>query len=569
MVAHQLHRAFRLESRGGRATGIAVTHHGGLNIGALLLAAALCMVFAGCAGGDGWDAPESGASDDGEWAGRQERGRDPGKHNHGRYRTWDDDAGTRPYDGATNTASWYYALDYRDAILSPDGKHVLALVPAPGPDKGWSKPAMVLTVHEIATGKQRVFPDLVDLRRINFSPDGKTAWALSKGGGEIAEIDLVGWTSTWRFNLTFAYSVLDVTPDGKYLVASNVPLRAGEKASTSAQCFGTSNGNFGDRCRIATIRLSDELVGERHLTMPVRDIDFMAETGEILISQRQDWNETRLLFVRPEFMAAAGYAPEKGSVVVPNCVDELVIVAGGKRALLSPNDCVDPGTITRENPQGDVYDPISVIDLVQRKFDKNLPGFGPVAVTPDGKTAVGFTRRQVLIDDWNYTKQTTDFGLIIVELATLKWTILDWGDQDPQYTISPDGKYLLAHDRVAAGPATDFRALRLDTGGAMKVVGPTSLGSFAWSDKGNLWIASGGSLWTGTPAGKLTEMPLETVLLGKSVQFVNIRPQGDYVLAGRRSEPLLYLVSTTTTGSAPIKLSTDGEHIKTSNYALP
>src|SRR5690606_13086866 len=63
---------------------------------------------------------------------------------------------------------------------------------------------------------------------------------------------------------------------------------------------------------------------------------------------------------------------------VPNCSDDIIVPSHGEMALLAPTFCGK--------------DPISYIDLTpgDEKFVKNLPGFGPVAMGPDGSTAVGF-----------------------------------------------------------------------------------------------------------------------------------------------------------------------------------
>ena len=69
-------------------------------------------------------------------------------------------------------------------------------------------------------------------------------------------------------------------------------------------------------------------------------------------------------------------------IEVPNCSDDIIVPQHGEKALLAPTTCV--GEMA--------YDPISVIDLTAgaETFVRNLPGFGPVALGPDGTMAVGF-----------------------------------------------------------------------------------------------------------------------------------------------------------------------------------
>src|SRR5262249_766668 len=78
-----------------------------------------------------------------------------------------------------------------------------------------------------------------------------------------------------------------------------------------------------------------------------------------------------------------------GPITVPNCNAPLVVLPDASRAFLSPTFCEEGGESTPEQ-QWTNPDPVSVIDLTTTgpKFLKNLPGFGPVSLNPEGSIAV-------------------------------------------------------------------------------------------------------------------------------------------------------------------------------------
>ncbi len=369
---------------------------------------------------------EGGASEEQQFVGRQDRGRDPGsfeRSDRGHYGTYvppgEQDEGSNPGDGPDGRGRspdpedqlppWVYKLNYSDAIITPDGGALLGSVPLPGPGKGFLSPGLMLVAREFDTGKMHWFPDLIDTRRINFSPNGKTAWVLRDGGQGVTGIDLKTWKMGKSHYLKEQFNVLDVTPDGKFLVLSNLPLESVAKASYDGECFPPPGSGIYNRCRVGFVRISDGKHWTHTTPVGLRDIDFDAVSGEVLLTWSV-WGTLEptvsIRFYDPAAAAKMLSSGMKGQVNFPNCADELVLVPNSRRALLSPNTCLNPDPPeplpaapgTMEQAQ---FDPISVIDLDKRAFIKNLPGFGPVTVTPDGKRAVGFTRRAAMINDWD------------------------------------------------------------------------------------------------------------------------------------------------------------------------
>jgi hypothetical protein len=80
---------------------------------------------------------------------------------------------------------------------------------------------------------------------------------------------------------------------------------------------------------------------------------------------------------------------------------------------------------------------------------RNLPGFGPVAVAPDGTLAVAFldaTRVEAaLFDDPSQIPPADGdrYHLMLVDTTTLAFRTVPLGDALPRYALTPDGHILL------------------------------------------------------------------------------------------------------------------------------
>ncbi len=486
--------------------------------------------------------PETGESNNLEQTGRQDRGRDPGSYTV--KSSEPNDAGSVVEDGDIGLGpDWAYTLLYSDVILSPDGKHLLGMAPLPGPGQGYNVPGLPLVAHNLETGAQKSFIDFVDLRRVNFSPDGKTAWLLLHDGRAVMALDLQTYKPGKTYYVGSEFTVLDVGPKGRFLVLDNLPRNDIEEFVVTDQCdfqMKVANGyRLINRCHVAIIDLKTGTSQTFTTPHPVRDLDFSPVHDELVMT----WSTWK--GVTPQ-ATVAFYDPVKGSttelVEFTNCADELKIVPGKPLALLSPRSCAK--------------DPISFIDLEKRTFLGNLPGFGPVAITPDGKTAVGFTHKQVMIDEWDHLGQKQEVGLIFVDIATRKWQIVDYGDKVPTYTLSPDGAYLYSYedhwkwvegrDGVVRAKALPSMLSQWHVASHKRSVVSShlKLRRFVWSNDGqSLYFLSSkknGQLHrieVGTPKA-------EHVLLDTTAELLNIRPQGDYLVLGKSDTPTFYKVPT-------------------------
>ena len=507
-----------------------------------------------------FEANDRSAEENQETGGWQDRGQNPGSWNRSK-----DLEGT-PGD------SWEYQVHYESVIISPDGQWLFTSLPLPGPDKGFTTPGVALCAKHLTTGKQHCMPTALNVRRIGFSPDGLYAFALSETGGSVHELHLptlleAGGQSPIKATYQLpqsGFTAIDISPDGRYVVASNVPTTdAFEALWNILPCIGSQCIlNVIDRERTSTKSLT--------LNTAPRDLDFSPFRDELLIT-----TSTHLDNGTPQATVHFIELPSVSIVAspaFPNCADELVLQPDGALALLAPISCNTDGPATTFGRRGsdsgiiecatsgDSYDPISVLNLDTRDFITNLPGYGPVDISPDGKTAVGFTRKQDMEDFWSYP-QALPVGLIKVDLDTLDWSIIEYGNREPAYWIAPDAVTLYTYEdglicedtdgdpctlsnRCTEVPANASR-ISLETGQRVPMSDDSiQLKHFVVTPDGQTIISlqedAIASFTTGSTEVDTLDLTLE------AHNRLGVRPQNDYLLVGKRNAAEYDLVDLTT-----------------------
>ena len=480
---------------------------------------------------------------DGRDNGRQDRGMTPGK---GTVKPESD-------TGEPSQTGWEYVLQYRHIVISPDGSNILVNVPKPGPAQGFEKPGVVLALQPLPSGDARVMPQYQDVERINFLPDGSQAFLLHKGGRTVSRLSLETYEEVAAYSLPGPYSVLDVTPDGSFLLLTNLPTTAVEE-----QSFGKADGvcsvppgwdlpEGADLCEAAIVDLDAGTVLTVALPHRIRDVDYDLLTGDVIFSysvtpSNGQTPTSTMLFVSPY---TGDYSAK---LVFPNCSDEVVVSHAADVALQAPTHCSYPATFNPKKPMEWERkpeaistqfspDPISVIDLVARKFVTNLPGYGPVALSPDGKTAVGFTLREVMKSQWDYYDQQELVGLIFVDTLTLDWSIVEYGSEIPAYTYSPDGMYLYVYSDLAT---TSGQVERFD----LKTLARHKLGGPAIDLDAFAWLPSGSQMYAVYDKGLyfIDAASPDIKQVGVSVEpdLIAVRPQGDLIVLAPADKPLYY-----------------------------
>lgn len=268
-----------------------------------------------------------------------------------------------------------------------------------------------LLLGELSTRRTQAIVGLEDVALVTFFAPGEGAGFFAITGDGATDRKLVAYSVAER-------RVRWSRPEPRGFEAMAVAALGGRLVAWS------SGGG------VTTI---DAATGEErgHLAtpQPVRDVDV---TGEIIVTEEHTGEPGKQMTTLRK--AALADASQTCALSVPNCSSELVIGATGERAFLAPTFCG--------------RDPVSVVDLAGCTFEKNLPGFGPVALSEGRTTAVAFIDN--LADDPeapplpdDVKASATRYHLMFIDTVTLAYTTMPVGDELPRFAVTPDGKVLL------------------------------------------------------------------------------------------------------------------------------
>jgi len=190
------------------------------------------------------------------------------------------------------------------------------------------------------------------------------------------------------------------------------------------------------------------------------DVDVLEPTSRVLVTLAHAWQgdrvSTRVSFIDLE-------RDHQHTITVPNCSDEMAVMPSGRFAFLAPTTCQ--------------RDPVSVIDLERERWIRNLPGFGPVAIAPDGDVAVAFldatSLDPALFDDVEQIPSSDDvrYHVMFIDTATLEFATLPIGNTLPRYALTPAGNLLLV-DSASWYEEGKLRLVRIASREIHSVTGP-------------------------------------------------------------------------------------------------
>lgn len=437
---------------------------------------------------------------------------------------------------------------YGEAVMTSDGRHLLFQAPA------GDGPACLVVVG-LAEASVRRPEGLCELRWIAAEPGGARAWLLAAGGDRVLALRLADLVVEQTIATEDTYTVMEFGPEGDTLVLTNLPT---DEWSESQYEWNTYDM---DMRHVAVLRPATGVVHEQTFPFAVRDVAFSPVDDAVLVAMSW-WQETGLPEAQVHFMD-----PDTGDashhVVFPNCADEVVVQPGGTVALLSPRQCfVHPIVLApppteeewptpeeewddwEEWPEGD---PASVIDLVERRFVGNLPGFGPVAISPDGSTAVAFSRQETLARQWNVFQRAL-VGLVVIRLADLYWQVVEYGGDEPDFFFAPSGSTLLLHDRDGG----QDRVVSMDAASHDLLV----LGGPPARFEQRATTPDGATVYA-VYEGALRRIPVggaavQDVPLDFTAAQVFIRPQGDWIVVTEPGTTAIHLLAAD--DAAPVSL---------------
>jgi len=137
-------------------------------------------------------------------------------------------------------------------------------------------------------------------------------------------------------------------------------------------------------------------------------------------------------------------------ITIPNCEAPVSILPDESRALISPTFC-EEGQSSDPKDTWTNPDPVSIIDITAAglSFLKNLPGFGPVALSQDGARAVAYLDVKridaTMFDDKSQIPgaNAPQYHLLVIDPKTLQFSVDPIGNALPRFAMAEDGKGLL------------------------------------------------------------------------------------------------------------------------------
>lgn len=431
---------------------------------------------------------------------------------------------------------------FERAAFDPAGRYVLQLVEM--------LDGRCLAVADVDTGVVAHDGTLCGLRWIEVGPEGR-AYLLSADGHLVTELDLASMKKVKVHSLNNEFRVLDLAPDLSTLVASNRPVRLFDLTQYEWRTDDLALRFLG------VVDLGAGVVHEQPFPFAIRSVAFSPVDDAVLVGagwwQTNGLPETRVYWMNPK----SGVVEDE--VAFPNCAADLQLQPQGTLLLMSPNVCflhsvtLAPPPVVEE-PTDDWEDeweewedeedweewnddPTSIVDLVTREYVGKLPGFGPLALSPDGAVAVGFSRQQALMKQWNMFQQSPH-GLLVIRLNDLYWKFLEHGVAEPDFSFSDSGS-LLIHDRESG--VDRLLKMAVETESVEEFTGPpTTLDESSFGPGGAvLFAVSGGDVRrVDVGAGAIS-----TIATPTTVAQVFARPQGDLAVAAGAESATLFLLA--------------------------
>lgn len=283
------------------------------------------------------------------------------------------------------------------------------------------------------------------LRRVAFAKRADTLFA--DAGGTIQAIDVASRAVLWTLPDQGDVSLLRIDDDDRLLLV------------------GTPSD----------VRVVDAARGTVRSTTPVSSPStyaaFVPGASRALVVGKTVWRDggphTPVFDVDLEATTAGT------SVDVPNCEAPIAVTPDGARAFLSPTYC-SPGA---QATPGEVWtnpDPVSVLELSAHavRFDKNLPGFGPVVMSKDGSRLVAYldVKRMdpAMFDDPKQVpwEDGPRYHLMTIDPATLDFRLAPIGNAIPRFAMTSDGRGLLVDASIKFTSRTKVAARATATVGA-------------------------------------------------------------------------------------------------------
>ena len=384
-------------------------------------------------------------------------------------------------EGRGDPRSGVLPLGYGEIAVAPDGSFFL------------SKTNDLLIYGDLRSGAVGAVPGVSGAGRVAFAHRQRKFYITSTDG-VAAALDADSLKILWR---------VDIPPStaGAKMYASADDRRLVIVHNKGVLLLDAASGR-----RISSAYRSDVL-----------DVDFTPDGATLLLTLTHTFKarlpNTRVLLLN------AHDGTLRATINVPNCSSHLTLTPDGKRGFIAPTTCSE--------------DPISVIDIPNARWRKNLPGFGPVALADDGRTAVAFMDAhnvdRDLFDDAEQipSRSAARYHLMLLDYRSLTFDSIPVGDELPRYAITTDGEIVVV-DSGRFSLSQRVRLLDMASRVLQDVTGPhVSLDHFAMHPaSSDVYLLDQYQLYRLS----LQEQRVRHLYTPFDCKSLNITPNGDHLL---------------------------------------
>lgn len=352
----------------------------------------------------------------------------------------------------------------------------------------------------------RAIPGLREPQLVAFWPDGTGFFCVaqvqdSDAGSErhVLSMDAGASRIVWSQPLAVPVAGMQMANDGSRLVLWGDDVLLLDPTSGALK---------------ATVRLAGRIV----------DVDTLGSARWLVLTEdprprrrASDASTTRSFGANPTTVIHVRNlldGTERCAARVPNCADELVITRDGTRAFLAPTVCGK--------------DPVTVVELATCNTLATLPGFGPVALVDEGKTAIAFLDQGAPTPGDPAPRPAPPKGeryrLSFIDTTSLRYETIPMGDGLPRYAAMPDNKSLVVDSALGL---FQIRLLSLEQRSVQTVRGPAiSLRSFVMTpDSAHLYALLNGLYDLDLAQRRIDSLPLDFLPVA-----INITPDGKSIL---------------------------------------
>nr|ACU83557.1 hypothetical protein ALOHA_HF130_AEPn_1_13c [uncultured bacterium HF130_AEPn_1] len=213
----------------------------------------------------------------------------------------------------------------------------------------------------------------------------------------------------------------------------------GSKLEHYPKLFPTKDDRYLILGNYKSVEVLDSYTGRAiktfYLKRPLVDMTLDQNGSDILVVTDEEWTTGSNSAPYSKLIKFDWKNDMRTEIDIPNCASKLQVSKDRSTIFMSPTRCRK--------------DPVSIIDLRNFRFVRNLPGFGPVALDSLGERAIAFMDMHNL-DESLFIKGDSipimdgkRYRLMVIDVHSHRFDTYALGDNIPRYALTPDGNVVL------------------------------------------------------------------------------------------------------------------------------